>query len=115
MDTYTSYSTSDYNGFRPNEGFNMQFAWNSPAGGVARDYTNPREVRVFGTLRDLCNGTGQECHGILVDYDIFENVQKADLVNFTKVYNAEDLDFRLKEGAAAFDCDIKSSDFKESA
>ena len=25
MDTYTSYTTSDYNGFRPNEGYDMQF------------------------------------------------------------------------------------------
>jgi hypothetical protein len=103
MDTYTSYSTSDYNGFRPNEGFEMQFVWNSPAAGVMRDYLNPREVHVFKTLEEMCNATGQECHGILVDYDIFENVAKADLVDFTKVYRAEDLDFRLKEGTVAVD------------
>ena len=46
MDTYTSYSTSDYDGFRLNEKSDLQFAWNSPAGGATRDYKNPREVQV---------------------------------------------------------------------
>jgi signal transduction histidine kinase len=31
-----------------------------------------------------------------VDYDIFQKVKKADLVDFTRVYSAEELDFRLK-------------------
>jgi hypothetical protein len=103
VDTYTSYTTSDYNGFRPNEGYEMQFVWNSPAGGALRDYVNPREVRAFRTLQELCNATGQECNGILVDYDIFENVQKADLIDFTRVYTAEELDLRLKPNAVAVD------------
>ena len=103
VDTYTSYTTSDYNGFRPNEGFEIQFEWNSPAGGAVSDYKNPREVHSFRTLKELCSATGQECHGILVDYDIFQNVKKADLVNFAKVYMAEDLDFRLLPNAVAVD------------
>ena len=96
MDTHTAYTTSDYNGFRPNEGIDVQFVWNSPAGGAASDYRNPREVRSFRTLADLCRATGQECHGLLVDYDVFQNVKKADLANFAKVYAAEELDFRLQ-------------------
>ena len=103
MDTYTSYTTSDYNGFRPNEGYDMQFAWNSPAGGALTDYVNPREVRTFRTLEELCNATGQECNGILVDYDIFQNVRKADLSDFTKIYKTEELDFQLKPDAVAVD------------
>ena len=103
MDTYTSYTTSDYNGFRPNEGYDAQFTWNSPADGALTDYVNPRQVRTFGTLEELCNATGQECNGILVDYDIFQKVEKADLSDFTRIYSTEELDFRLKPNAAAVD------------
>ena len=103
MDTYTSYTTSDYNGFRPNEGIDAQFMWKSPAGGALRDYTNPREVRSFKTLQELCKATGQECNGIMVDYDIFLNLKKADLVNFIKLYTSEELDFRLKQNSVAVD------------
>jgi hypothetical protein len=103
MNTYTSYSTADYDGFRPNEGSDLQFAWNSPAGEVARDYKNPREARAFKTLEDLCKATGQECHGIVVDYDIFENVKKLDPAEFSKIYRADDFDFRLKQNAVAVD------------
>ena len=103
MDTYTSYTSSDYDGFRPNEGYDVQFMWNSPAGGAVTDYKNPRELHSFRTLEELCDATGQECHGIMVDYDIFENVKKPDLANFSKIYTAEELDFRLKQNAVAVD------------
>jgi hypothetical protein len=103
VDTHTAYTTSDYNGFRPNEGIDVQFVWNSPAGGAASDYRNPREVGSFRTLADLCRATGQECHGLLVDYDVFQNVKKADLANPARVYLAEELDFRLRPDAIAVD------------
>ncbi len=103
VDTYTSYTSSDYNGFRPNEGKSDQFMWLSPAGGAMRDYKNPREVHSFKTLQDFCKALGQECHGIMVDYDIFENVKKADLKEFSRVYTRDELDFRLKPNAVAVD------------
>ena len=103
MDTYTNYTTSDFNGFRPNEGYEMQFVWNSPSLDVMRNYETPREVRAFGTLQELCNATGQECNGILVDYDIFENVPKSDMTDPTRIYMFDKLDFRLKPNAAAID------------
>jgi hypothetical protein len=86
-------------------GFNLQAAVCIP--GKARrqleDYVNPREVHTFGALEELCNATGQACNGILVDYDIFQNVRKADLSHFTKIYKADALDFRLKPDAVAVD------------
>ena len=88
MDTYTSYTTSDYDGFRPNEGHADQFMWLSPAGGAMQDFKNPREVHAFKTLQDFCKALGQECHGILVDYDIFQNVKKADLKDFSRVFSS---------------------------
>lgn len=39
INTYTNYSTSDYNGFRPNPGAPYSFAWNSPAASVAADFS----------------------------------------------------------------------------
>jgi hypothetical protein len=103
MDTYTSYTTSDYNGFRPNEGFDAQFMWLSPAGGALRDYKNPRELHSFKTLQELCKALGQECHGIMIDYDIFQNVKKADLKDFSRVFGRDELDFQLKPNSVAVD------------
>ena len=34
METYTNYSSSDYNGFRPNEGAEFSFGWMSPPFGT---------------------------------------------------------------------------------
>ena len=39
VNTYTNYTSSDYNGFRPNPGAAASFQWNSPPAGVAADYT----------------------------------------------------------------------------
>src|SRR5271170_1591420 len=38
VNTYTNYSSSDYNGFRVNPGASSSFIWNSPAWGVPQDY-----------------------------------------------------------------------------
>jgi hypothetical protein len=103
MDTYTSYTTSDYDGFRPNEGYEDQFMWLIPAGGAVRDFKNPREMHSFKTLQELCNALGQECHGIMIDYDIFQNVKKADIKEFSRVYARDELDFRLKPNSVAVD------------
>jgi hypothetical protein len=103
MDTHTSYTTSDYNGFRPNEGYEAQFMWLTPANGAVRDFKNPREMHSFKTLQELCKALGQECHGILVDYDVFENVKKADIKEFSRVYARDELDFRLKPNSVAVD------------
>jgi hypothetical protein len=40
INTYTNYSTSDYNGFRPNPGAPYSFAWNSPPASVAADFSS---------------------------------------------------------------------------
>src|SRR5262249_24792696 len=37
--TYTNYSSSDYNGFRPNPDANVSFQWNSPPAAMRADYT----------------------------------------------------------------------------
>ena len=75
--TFTSYTSSDYNGFRPNPGAATSFEWNSP----------PPPV-------------------VAVDYDVFMKVPKLDAqdaATVQRLYDAKDLDFRLRAGSSAVD------------
>ena len=109
--TFTSYTSSDYNGFRPNPGVESSFQWTAPARGAVADYPGPDhnptlETRQFATLAEYSQATGQDKNSILVDYDIFVNVPRLDAqqtATVQKLYRAEDFDFRLKPGAAAVD------------
>jgi len=131
INTYTNYTSSDYNGFRPNPDAPYSFAWNSPPMNVAADYSpltaargagagrgaNPApqagrggttglSTRQFKSLQEYSEATHQDSHSVLVDYDIFVNVPKLeakDLQTVQKVYKAEAFDFRLKPGSAAVD------------
>jgi hypothetical protein len=111
INTFTNYTSSDYNGFRPNPGAEFSFQWNSPPSSVPADYNGPGhqamlQTRRFGSLAEYSQATRQDQHSILVDYDIFMNVSKLDrndLKEVQKVYKAEDFDFRLKPNAAAID------------
>ncbi len=68
VDTFTNYSSSDYNGFRPNPGAAASFGWNSPPRNVVADFTSNREARKFPTLKEYTAATGQDAHSVLVDY-----------------------------------------------
>jgi hypothetical protein len=130
VSTYTNYTSSDYNGFRVNPGAGVSFEWNSPTWGAAPDYRDLLEgrggnkftgdnkylvTRHYADLARYSAETGQDVHSVLLDYDIFENVpmlnahlhapqlsaQDAELAQ--KLYDARDLDFRLKSGSVAVD------------
>jgi hypothetical protein len=121
VNTNTNYSSSDYNGFRPNPGAEFSFQWNSPPFQIPADYSglllnspgrggpggNPTlEVRRFPTLAEYSRATHQDQHSVIVDYDIFVNVAKLNAQDLKKVqslYKAEDFDFRLRPGSAAVD------------
>jgi hypothetical protein len=119
VNTYTNYTSSDYNGFRPNPGAATSFHWNSPPSAVAADFAGLTtgggrgggagarlEQRQFPTLAAYSGATGEDRNSVLVDYDIFVNVPKLDAQDRTtvqRVYKAEDFDFRLKPGSAAVD------------
>jgi hypothetical protein len=105
--TYTNYTTSDYNGFRPNPGVTDAFEWNSPAPGVAADFVTTPVTRHFKTIKEFTDATGQEKHSVLVDYDIFANVRKPDMTDPQRVYKTEDFDFRLKPGSVAIDAGVE--------
>ena len=59
----TNYSSSDYNGFRPNRGAPFSFEWNSPPSNARADYSR---------------NTQQNLHNVAVDYDVFVNVPRLD-------------------------------------
>ena len=109
VSTNTNYSTSDYNGFRPNGA--ESFQWNSPPWDIAKiaaDGTGPAKIEraQFATLDAFAQATKQDQHSVLVDYDIFTKVAKLDakdVATVQRLYKAEDIDVRLKPGSAAVD------------
>jgi hypothetical protein len=109
--TYTQYTSSDYNGFRPNLGVAASFRWSAPRAGVVADYNRLGHMaeltaREFRTLEEFGRATGQDRNSVLVDYDVFANVPKLDAQdaeNMQRLYDARDLDFRLRPGSAAVD------------
>lgn len=112
VNTFTGYTSSDYNGFRPNTGVKTSFQWSGPATTTGADYSalTPNgarlPVRQFGSLAEYSAATSQDRHSVVVDYDIFMNVPKLDAQRrdvVQRVYKAEDFDFRLKPGSAAVD------------
>jgi hypothetical protein len=110
----TSYSTYDYDGFRPNRGGSDPYIWIGPKSGELRDYeAGTREARRFKTLADLAAATGQETHGIEIDYDIFENVRPPDPSTPHAVYYAASFDFRLKPGSRAVDSGMRLSNVND--
>src|SRR5207253_10376384 len=93
VNTFTNYSSSDYNGFRVNPGADVAFQWTSPPWSVRADYaglmrgggdggesggrggggrgSDPSvEVRRFATLAEYARATRQDQHSVSVDYDV---------------------------------------------
>lgn len=100
-----AYST-DYNGFRPNKGVEKQYTWLGPAKGQRLYEPKPQEWKNFATLAELRAATGQEAHGIEVDFDIFQDLKPPDPAGRHAVYHAVDLNFRLKPGSKAVDAGV---------
>jgi hypothetical protein len=111
MSTNTNYSSSDYNGFGPMPDSGATFRWDSPPFDVSADYPAPGhtpqlETREFETLDAYSRATGQDRHSVLLDYSVFENVPRLDArdeATIQRIYDAADLDFRLKSRSAAVD------------
>jgi hypothetical protein len=98
--------SSDYNGFRPNRGVKDQYSWLAPAKGKTAYEPKPEEWKTFPTLAAFRAATGQEAHGIEVDFDIFESLQPPDPEKRHAVYHAMDLNFQLKPGSKAVDAGV---------
>jgi hypothetical protein len=113
VQTFTNYSTSDYNGFRPNGDAPFSFEWTSPPLAVPADYAGKREPRQFKTLQDYSRATGQDAHSVLLDYDVFQKVTAPDPGNPRMLYRPADFDFRLRPGSAAVDAGVRLSNVND--
>ena len=105
--TFTNYSSSDYNGFRPNSNVEDAFEWNSPAFEVPADYKGQQQTRHFKSLKEYSDATRQEQHSVLLDYDTFASVRPPDKSDPQHLYKADEFDFRLKPGSRAIDAGTK--------
>lgn len=105
-DTFTNYSSSDYNGFRPNPGAGSSFVWKSPPAGVMADFRSDRETRSFPTLKAYAAATGQDRHSILVDYSDFVRASPADPQDPQRFYRPDEFDFTLRQGSKAVDAGV---------
>ncbi len=102
----TSYSSNDYNGFRPNRGVTEQYSWLWPKAGQRLYEPEASDWKTFPTLAALREATGQERHGIEVDFDIFERMKAPDPAARHAIYHAMDLNFRLNPKGKAVDAGV---------
>ena len=98
--------SSDYNGFRPNKGVVEQYRWLAPQSDETIYEPRPEDWRAFSTLDEFRAATGQEQHGLELDFDVFEQMVPPDPAKRHAVYHARDLNFRLKPGGKAVDAGI---------
>ncbi len=101
--TYTNYSSSDYNGFRPNPDTADSFEWNSPAFDVPAAFGKTTVQRRYKNLQEYSEATGQDQHSVLVDYDVFVHVPKPDATDPQRVYTPDGFDFSLRADSPAVD------------
>jgi hypothetical protein len=106
VDTFTPWSSSDYNGYRPNPGGTDAFEWGTYPAGRPIDYAKVPPVQKFATLKAFSDATGQEQHSVLIDYDVFVKAGAPDRSDLRRVYKSADFDFRLRPGSAAVDAGV---------
>jgi hypothetical protein len=98
---------ADYDGFRPNPGKADAFEWNTPDFATRIDYAHPPVKRSYKSLAEFSAATGQEKHGVLVDFDSFVHVTPPNISDPQHVYDPADFDFRLKPSSPAVDAGVE--------
>jgi hypothetical protein len=106
MDTYDSYSSSDYNGFGFESSSEAPFVRIGPPEGKSVDYKDPLVEKKYGSLEEFSRATGLDQHSKIVNYRIFRNLHPVDPATPSKVYDPDQLDFSLQEGSAAVDAGV---------
>jgi hypothetical protein len=98
--------SSDYNGFRPNKAVEKQFSWLGAKPGQRLYEPQPGDWKTFSSLADFRAATGQETHGLEIDFDVFERMTPPDPASRHAVYHAADLSFNLKLGSKPIDAGV---------
>lgn len=102
----TENHSSDYNGYRPNPTVKKgQYRWLAPKKGETIYEPKDSDWSEFSTLAEMSKTTGQEQHGVELDYDVFEDLEMPDPDPKRRydVYHAMDLNFALRPGSKAVD------------
>ena len=107
--TYTGYSELDYNGYRKRPPF---IGYHAPEKQQV-DFSNDYQAIRYTSLKQFYKAMGQEEHGIVVDYDIFQKAEPPYFKDFSKKYSSlgevypvfypKNYDFRLRKNAKAID------------
>lgn len=95
--------SSDYNGYRPNPGVKEQYRWLAPRKGQDLYNAKAEDWKSYPTLEAFRKATGQEVHGIELDFDVFKSMTPPDPAKRHAMYHAMELDFELKPGGKAVD------------
>ena len=103
----TAARSSDYNGFRPNAGVAEQYRWLAPRDEGTLYEPSSADWQTFASLADFTAATGQEEHGIEVDFDIFLDMAPPDPTKRHAVYHSKDLNFGLRPGSRAVDAGVR--------
>ena len=103
----TAVHSSDYNGFRPNTGVAAQYRWFAPRTDATQGAPGAAQPQVFATLAEFRSATGQEEHGIEIDFDIFQDMAPPDPSKRHAVYHAKDLNFHLTPAGKAVDAGVR--------
>lgn len=103
IDTYTNYSSSDYNGFMPNADAEHAFEWSSPPFETPADFESELVERRFETLEAYSAATGQDTNSIRIDYSVFRDARAPDFSSPTRLVDPAEVDLRLARGSAAID------------
>jgi len=106
METFTAYSSSDYNGFMVKPDADTSFSWTAPAAGKQVEY-GELDKGEYASLAQYSAATGQDSHSVLVDYGIFTNVPALGRDNPQRLYDPAAVDFSLKAGSAAVDAGVR--------
>ncbi len=99
-------NSTDYNGYRPNKGVSDQYSWLAPEAGKTAYEPKKEDWKTYPSLSAFQKATGQEKHGIEVDFDVFEQLTPPDHTKRHAVYHAMDLNFRLKPQSKAVDAGV---------
>jgi hypothetical protein len=104
IETFTQWSTSDFNGFFAAAAGSSLFAWAAPSGAAA-DYNAraARPVQSFPSLKTYSERTGQDSHSRMIDWSIFRKAVPPAKGDPTRLYRPEDYDFSLTANSAAVD------------
>lgn len=95
----------DYNGYLAGSDAPAPFVHVQPASGGGGPGASGVQT-LFQSLQELSAQTGNDGHSRMVNFDVFRNLQPADPVQVSRVYDPSSLDFQLRRGGEAVNAGV---------